>query len=142
MTRNSQSALARDERFARRRSPSDLDTPTPLPLREAERDEALSFLAARPLQTFFLAGLIRDNGVESPLNRGTFYACRDAAGKLEGIALVGHATAFEARTDGAVCAFARLAQAFPHAHLLAGEREALARFWESYSDAGQRVRLA
>src|SRR5829696_9128471 len=112
MTRNPQAALARDERDAPRRSPSDLDTPAPLPLKDADREEALSFLAARPLQTFFLAGLIRDNGVESPLNRGTFYGCRDDEGRLEGVALVGHATAFEARTAGAVGAFARLAQAY------------------------------
>ena len=87
MTRNPQAALARDERPAPRRSPSDLDTPAPLPLTEGDRDEALSFLAARPLQTFFLAGLIRDNGVESPLNRGTFYACRAPAWRGRGIGL-------------------------------------------------------
>ncbi len=41
------------------------------PLRETEKSEALSFLAQRPLHTVYMASLIRDNGVESPLNRGT-----------------------------------------------------------------------
>ena len=36
--------------------------------------------------------LIRDNGIVSSLNRGTFYGCRDLNGNLEGVALVGHAT--------------------------------------------------
>ncbi len=41
------------------------------PLGRAESREALAFLDARPLHTVILASLIRDNGVESPLNRGT-----------------------------------------------------------------------
>ena len=57
--------------------------------------EVLAFLLERPVHTVVMAGLIRDNGLESPFNRGTFYACRDSAGRLEGVALVGHATFVE-----------------------------------------------
>jgi hypothetical protein len=42
--------------------------------------EALSYLAARPLHTVYMAGLIHDNGLVSAQNRGTFYACREANG--------------------------------------------------------------
>ena len=65
-------------------------------LSEEHRDEVLSFLAERPLHTVIMAGWIRDNGIVSPLNRGTFYGCRDLEGRLEGVALIGHATLFEA----------------------------------------------
>ncbi|MCA1613554.1 MAG: GNAT family N-acetyltransferase [Acidobacteria bacterium] len=63
--------------------------------------EALDFLSARPLHTVYMAGFIRDNGLVSPLNRGAFYGSRDAAGRLAGVALVGHVTQVEARTPDA-----------------------------------------
>src|ERR1041384_95197 len=78
-------------------------------LSPAEEAEVLSFLAERAIHTVFMATLIRDNGLVSPRNRGTFYACRDRFGKLVGVALIGHATIIEARTDFAVAAFAQLA---------------------------------
>jgi len=59
-------------------------------------------LAERPLHTVCIAGFIRDNGLESPLNRGRFYACRNSEGLLEGVALIGHATLIEARTTRAM----------------------------------------
>jgi hypothetical protein len=55
-----------------------------------------------------MASLIRDNGLVSRNNRGAFYGCRDTAKNLVGVALVGHATIVEARTDDAVAAFAQL----------------------------------
>lgn len=45
-----------------------------------DEGEVLDFLAERPVHTVVMAGLIRDNGLESPFNRGTFYACRDSEG--------------------------------------------------------------
>ena len=54
--------------------------------------EVLEFLAARPIHTVFMASLVHDNGLVSPHNRGSFYACRDPQGNLEGIGLLGHAT--------------------------------------------------
>ena len=102
--------------------------------------EVLSFLVSRPLHTVWLAGLIRDNGLVSPLNRGIFYACRNAVGEIEGVALIGHATLFEARTGAALAAFARLAQTHPRAHMLLGEQERIERFWQHYSNGGQSAR--
>src|SRR6266849_1585042 len=50
-----------------------------------EEAEVLDFLGERPLHTVFIAGLIRDNGLVSPDNRGSFYACRSRGGDLEGV---------------------------------------------------------
>ena len=72
-------------------------------------DEVLGFLAERPLYTVMMTGLIRDHGLVSPLNRGSFFGCRDSQGRLKGVALIGHATLIEARTDAALAAFARVA---------------------------------
>src|SRR5919198_5140248 len=78
-------------------------------LADGHKEEVLEFLAARPVHTVVMAGFIRDNGLVSPLNRGTFYACRDAEGRLEGVALVGHVTLIETDQEAALEAFARLA---------------------------------
>jgi uncharacterized protein len=95
--------------------------------------EVLAFLAERPLHTVCMSSMIRDNGVESPLNRGSFYACRNREGQLEGVALIGHATVFETRTDEAIAAFARIAQNEPRAFMLMGEQEKVKRFWQYFS---------
>lgn len=110
------------------------------PLTAKDRDEVLAFLAARPLHTVVMAGHIRDNGLESPLNRGAFHAARDGGGRLEGVALIGHATLVEARSEAALAAFARLAQNSPRAHLMMGEQEKIERFWRYYANPGQRPR--
>ena len=39
--------------------------------------EVLEFLAQRPIHTVAMMSLIHDNGLVSPLCRGTFYGCRD-----------------------------------------------------------------
>jgi predicted GNAT family acetyltransferase len=98
-----------------------------------DRKEVLSFLAERPLHTVFMAGLIRDNGVVSPLNRGVFYACRNPQGHLDGVALIGHATLVEARSEAASAAFARLAQSCSLSHLIRGEQRDVEGFWNSYA---------
>ncbi|HYY58144.1 MAG TPA: GNAT family N-acetyltransferase [Pyrinomonadaceae bacterium] len=118
---------------------------TPLkihPVINQQREEVLTFLASRPLHTVFMAGLIRDNGLVSRLNRGSFYACRDAKGYLEGVALIGHATLVEARSEASLRAFARLAQEYRRAHVIMGERDKIQHFWNYYSAAGQSPRLA
>ena len=108
-----------------------------LPLRETEKSEALSFLAQRPLHTVYMASLIRDNGVESPLNRGHLYSCRGSEGHLEGIALLGHATLVEARTESALNTFARLAQQSSLPYLIRGEEDVVKQFWSQYGRSGQ-----
>ncbi|HEX8069144.1 MAG TPA: GNAT family N-acetyltransferase [Pyrinomonadaceae bacterium] len=108
------------------------------PLGDEHETEVLAFLAKRPVHTVFLATLIRDNGLVSPLNRGTFYGCRDAAGRLTGVALIGHATLFESHDDAAIAAFAQLTQACPHAHLIRGEQALVERFRRAYERVGGR----
>jgi predicted GNAT family acetyltransferase len=103
------------------------------------RDEVLSFLAARAVHTVYMAGLIRDNGLISPLNRGAFYACRDGVtGCLEGVALVGHATLLDARSEEALRAFARLAQSCSLPYLVRGEQHEVEIFWNSYAPHAER----
>src|SRR5437773_1097318 len=75
-------------------------------LSTADEAEVFEFLSARMIHTVFMASLIRDNGLVSPHNRGSFYACRDRYGRLEGVALLGHATVVEARTEDALASFA------------------------------------
>ncbi len=103
--------------------------------------EVASFLAERPVHTVFMASLLRDNGLESPLNRGSFYACRDRESRLEGVALIGHATLIEARSEAALAAFAHVAQECSLAHLVRGEQEKVEYFWSRYSATGATPRL-
>ena len=103
--------------------------------------EVLDFLSGRPAQAVIMSGLIRDNGFESPFNRGTFYACRDTEGRLEGVALVGHAVYVAAETPAALRAFARIAQGQRNAHVILGEQALVGRFWEHYAAAGQAPRV-
>ncbi|MFY9571546.1 MAG: GNAT family N-acetyltransferase [Blastocatellia bacterium] len=106
-----------------------------------EEAEVLSFLSERVAHTFGLTGFIRSNGIASPHNRGTFYCCRNAAGELDGVALIGHATLFETRSDAATAEFARIAQQCGDLNMLFGEREDVETFWNFYSDNGQQQRL-
>src|SRR5215210_5465362 len=96
---------------------ADLEATT-VELREEDRLEVLAFLAERPLHTVCLIGFIRDNGLVSPLNRGTFYGCRNSEGRLEGVALIGHATLIEARTRRASREFALVAQCRTDGHVI------------------------
>ncbi|HKC66575.1 MAG TPA: GNAT family N-acetyltransferase [Pyrinomonadaceae bacterium] len=110
------------------------------PLRNEHRQEVLDFLAERPLHTVIMAGHIRDNGLESELNRGSFHACRNGCGRLEGVALIGHATLVETRSEAALAAFARIAQSCPDAHMIMGEQERIERFWRYYAKPCQSPR--
>jgi uncharacterized protein len=108
---------------------------------EAEA-EVLNFLAERPVHTVILTGFVRDNGLVSPSNRGSFYGVRNDKGELEGVALIGHATLMETRTERAVCAFAEIAQRCSSAHMILGEQERIEEFWSQYQSGGQEMRLA
>jgi uncharacterized protein len=111
------------------------------PLTNAHAVEALGFLGGGSVDTIFMSGLIRDNGVESLFNRGTFFAARNQHGELEGVALVGHATLVEARTDEALAAFANLAKLHQHAHVIVGRQDKIDRFWSCYNEGGQLPRV-
>ena len=110
-------------------------------LAEEHREETLQFLASRPVHTVVIAGFIRDNGMDSPLNRGTFYGCRNNEGRLIGVALIGHATLIETDSDEALAAFARVARRCPRTHVMMGERDRIERFWEYYAEDGRSPRL-
>ena len=110
-------------------------------LTSGHEGEVLAFLAARPIHTVIMAGLIRDNGLESQLNRGVFYACRNAMGRIEGVALIGHITMIETSNDSALQYFVELAQNNQQAHVVIGEVEKVERFWELYAPSGQAMRL-
>lgn len=46
-----------------------------------------------------MTSFINDNGIESELNRGKFYGYCNVYGEFEGVALIGHSTLGEARSD-------------------------------------------
>ncbi len=110
-------------------------------LNPADEAEVFEFLSARTIHTVFMASLIRDNGLVSPHNRGSFYSCRDPYGRLEGVALLGHATVIEARSENALASFARLARNCLNARLIRGEQETISNFWKHYANSGQEPRL-
>ena len=127
---------------------------SPLPVRQMRNEvsthaltpefeaEVLAFLSERPMHTVAMTGFIRDNGLVSELHRGTFYGCRNQQGKLEGVALIGHATLMETRTDRALEAFAELARQSATPHLIMGEAQRVNEFWSHYSENEQEMRLA
>lgn len=111
-------------------------------LGNSARDDVLSFLEVRPVHTAYLAGLIRDNGLESPLNRGTFYGCRNYLGQIEGVALIGHSTLLETVGNRSLQAFAEIAQRCTTTHLIMCEENLIDKFWGLYTQAGQEMRRA
>jgi len=104
--------------------------------------EVLEFLAQRPIHTVAMMSMIHDNGLVSAFNRGTFYGCRDLNGKLEGVALVGHATLMETVSNRALAALAQVARQCPNTHMIMGEKERVADFWSHYNEAGRKQRSA
>ncbi len=113
-----------------------------LGLAKENESEVLQFLGERPLHTAAMTGFIRDNGFNSPANRGSFYGYRNAQGQLEGVALIGHATLVETRSEHALQAFANVAQSCSTTHMILGEQERIEEFWSFYQQGGQERRLA
>jgi len=110
-------------------------------LAEEHRTEVLAFLANRPQHTFVMTGWIRDNGIVSHLNRGTFYGHRNAQGQLDGVALIGHVTLFETNNEAALAQFAHLTQDCQSASTVMGEADKVERFLSYYKRDGQEPRL-
>jgi ribosomal protein S18 acetylase RimI-like enzyme len=100
-----------------------------------DQPEVRSFLAQRPLQTFGLLGLVADNGLVSPHNRGDFYAYRGAENRLEGVALIGYNTIIDACSEAAIQVFAELAKTVVNPFLILGREQQIDRFIEHYADA-------
>lgn len=111
-------------------------------LTEADKQEVLSFLKDRPVHTVVMTSFIHDNGMESLNNRGKFYGYRNLNGKLEGIALIGHTTLIEARSETAIAAFARVArESETPIHLIMSDDSTTERFWRNYADDYRQPRL-
>lgn len=91
-------------------------------------EEVLAFLSARPIHTVIMASFVRDNGLESVLNRGRFYCYRNRAGCIEGLALVGHATLLETQSEAALAALATLVQGADNVRLIMGEQYSIDAF--------------
>lgn len=108
-------------------------------LTDYDRTEVLNFLKVRPVHTVIMASFIRDNGMESADNRGKFYGYRNSNGELEGVALIGHTTLIEARSEKALKAFAKKAQTSEMPiKLMMSHGDAIERFWNYYAVAGQK----
>jgi predicted GNAT family acetyltransferase len=110
-------------------------------LTRSDETDVLQFLAARPIHTVYMAGLIHDNGLISPHNRGSFYGACNRTGQLEGVALIGHATFVEVHTEPALTAFARVARNCQNTSLIRGERRATDTFWRYFAEEDQAPRL-
>lgn len=108
-----------------------------------DREEALAFLALRPVHTVVMTSFINDNGIENILNRGKFFGYRNAEGDLEGVALIGHTTLLEARSDEALKAFAYVARkAETPIHIIMSDGTVTERFWNHYSSGASKPRLS
>jgi predicted GNAT family acetyltransferase len=103
------------------------------PLKGEDEAEVLDFLSAHPLLTFVMTGWIKDNGLVSQLNRGTFYSSRNHHGELNGVALIGHITLFETNSDSALSAFADLLKASPLAFGVMGQQQRVRRLMAHYT---------
>lgn len=111
-------------------------------LTENDRTEALAFLAVRPVQTVVMSSFIADNGIVSGLNRGKFYGYRNAKGEIEGIALIGHTTLVEARSDEALKALAFLTRsAETPIHLIMSSGAEAAKFHGHMTGGAEQPRL-
>ncbi len=112
-------------------------------LTKADRVEVLSFLGQRPVHTVVMTSFILDNGMVSELNRGDFYGFRDQRGTLQGVALIGHATLVEARTDESLMALAFTARSSSTAiNLIMSSGAAAQSFWNYFNGFQSQPRLA
>ena len=111
-------------------------------LKGADKKEVLGFLAQRPVHTVVMSSMIHDNGIESADNRGRFYGYRNAAGRLEGVALIGHTTLVEARSEDALAALALTArESETPIHIMMSDGNSIESFWDYYTGGMKEPRL-
>jgi predicted GNAT family acetyltransferase len=106
-----------------------------------EQCHVLSLLSPDSLTNVIMAGFINDNSFTSPRNRGDFYACRNAAGELEGVALIGHTVLLSAQTSNAIKAFASVARRKCSKNLVMAERCVAEEFWKYYAGEQEAPRV-
>jgi predicted GNAT family acetyltransferase len=110
-------------------------------LTDRDETEVLAFLSLRPIHTVFMASLIRDYGLVSSFNRGTFYGYRNESGAIEGVALIGSKTIIEAPDDAAFEALTALALDNPNPYLIRGEHQQIERILNYARRTGHTPRL-
>lgn len=111
-------------------------------LNGSDEAEVLRFLAVNPVQTVVMSSYIVDNGIESELNRGTFFGHRAADGSLDGVALIGHSTLVEARSDDAMTALAFAARETDvPVHLIMSNGDDAQSFFDRMTDGVCKPRL-
>lgn len=111
-------------------------------LENSDRQEVLEFLKIRPVHTFVMTSFIKDNGLKNADNRGKFYNYRNPAGRLEGVALVGHTTLVEARSENSLTAFALIArQSETPIHFMMSDGVMIETFWKHYTGDNRAPRL-
>jgi GNAT superfamily N-acetyltransferase len=111
-------------------------------LTEADQQEVLEFLRLRPVHTVVMTSFIQDNGLVNASNRGIFYGYRNTAGNLEGVALIGHTTLVEARSDEALVTLALKARdSETPIHIMMSDGNSIESFWHYYSGDNQQPRL-
>jgi uncharacterized protein len=116
--------------------------PAAIELSNSDRQEVLDFLTIRPVHTVVMTSLINDNGLENSLNRGKFYGYKNAEGTLEGVALIGHTTLVEARSENALKALALAARASEvPLHLIMSDGNAAETFWNYLGNGFELPRL-
>ena len=102
------------------------------PLTAEDADDVLTFLPKKPAHCAYLAGLIEDHGLVSPLNRGAFYASRNFLSEIQGVALVGHATIIEPTNNESIRELAEVAANWESTHLVMCEERWADEFWKHY----------
>ncbi len=104
--------------------------------------EVLTFLKVRPVHTVVMTSFIQDNGIEGKDNRGKYFGYRNQNGKLEGVALIGHTTLIESRSDESLAAFAIAARAWETPiHIMMSDGKTIEKFWNYFADFDQKPRL-
>jgi GNAT superfamily N-acetyltransferase len=111
-------------------------------LTDSDRTEVLEFLEKRPVHTVVMTSYINDNGIESPANRGRFFCYRNAAGRLEGVALIGHTTLVESHSNDALTALALKArESDTPIKIMMSDGDSIEYFWQYYSGEQSEPRL-
>ena len=111
-------------------------------LGNTNEQEVLEFLNVRPVHTVVMASFIRDNGMESADNRGKFYGYRSVRGTLEAVALIGHTTLVEARSEDSLAAFALAARGSETPiHFMMADGRTIETFWNLYAGGSRAPRL-
>jgi predicted GNAT family acetyltransferase len=111
-------------------------------LTSANTEEVLKFLSVRPVHTVVMTSYINDNGIESTDNRGKYFGYRNTNGELEGVALIGHTTLVESRTEESLRAFANVARKSEiPPYIMMSDGKTIEKFWTYFADINQKPRL-